>query len=46
MYNLGSYRETGDSGFNYGTNKLTQISAMLFQGHHTEHPTPQASAVP
>ena len=36
----------GDSGFNYGTNKLTQISAMLFQGHHTEHPTPQASAVP
>jgi hypothetical protein len=46
MYNLGSYGESGDSGFHYGTNKLTQISAMLFQGHHTEHPTPQASAVP
>ena len=46
MYNLGSYAESGDSGFHYGTNKLTQIAAMLFQGHHTEHPTPQASAVP
>jgi hypothetical protein len=46
MYNLGSYRESGDTGFNFGTNKLTQIAAMLFRGHHTDHPTPQASAVP
>jgi len=46
MYNLGGFRENGDTGFNYGTNKLTQIAAMLFQGHHTGTPTPQASAVP
>ena len=46
MYNLGGYAEMGDIGFHYGTNKLTQIASMLFQGHQTQQPTPQASAVP
>jgi hypothetical protein len=46
MYNLQNYGEKGNAGFRYGTNKLTQIAATLFQGHHTSTPHPQASAVP
>jgi hypothetical protein len=46
MYNLGSYDESGSTGFKYGTNKLTQIAAMLFQGQHTAAPHPLPSAVP
>jgi hypothetical protein len=46
MYNLGGYGGVGDAGFKYGSNKLTQIASILFQGHHTPAPTPQASAVP
>ena len=46
MYNLGGFRGVGDAGFKYGSNKLTQIASMLFQGRHTTAPTPQASAVP
>jgi hypothetical protein len=46
MYNLEGFGGVGDAGFDYGTNKLTQIASILFQGHHTEHPTAQASAVP
>jgi hypothetical protein len=46
MYNLEDYGNSGDAGFNFGTNVLTQISALLFQGHFTASPTPQASAVP
>jgi len=46
MYNLGGYGGVGDAGFKYGSNKLTQIASILFQGHHTAAPTPQASAVP
>jgi hypothetical protein len=46
MYNLGGFGGIGDAGFKYGSNKLTQIASILFQGHHTAAPTPQASAVP
>jgi hypothetical protein len=46
MYNLGSHDESGSTGFKYGTNKLTQIAAMLFQGQHTAAPHPLPSAVP
>lgn len=46
MYNLESYDENGNTGFKYGTNKLTQIAAMLFQGEHTAAPHPMPSAVP
>ncbi|HEX3390328.1 MAG TPA: serine hydrolase [Streptosporangiaceae bacterium] len=46
MYNLEGFRGVGDTGFKYGSNKLTQIASILFQGHHTTAPTPQASAVP
>jgi len=46
MYNLEGYGNEGDTGFDYGTNVLTQISSILFQGHDTTPPTPQASAVP
>lgn len=46
MYNLGSYDESGNAGFKYGTNKLTQIASLLFQGHHTPGPHPLPSAVP
>jgi hypothetical protein len=47
MYDLGSYGERGDTGFDFGTNALTQISALLFKGHRTVMaPAPQASAVP
>ncbi len=45
-YNLGSFGENGDTGFKFGTNKLTQIAAILFQGHHTSTPHPLPSAVP
>jgi len=45
MYNLGSYDESGNTGFEYGTNKLTPIAAMLFPGQH-HRPTPLPSAVP
>jgi hypothetical protein len=45
-YNMGSFGENGNTGFKFGTNKLTQIAAMLFQGQHTGTPHPQASAVP
>ena len=46
MLNLQGYDESGSSGFRFGTNKLTQIAAMLFQGHHTPSPHPLPSAVP
>lgn len=46
MYNLESYNESGSTGFKYGTNKLTQIAAMLFRGQHTAAPHPLPSAVP
>lgn len=46
MYNLGNYGGDGDAGFDYGTNELTQIASILFQGHQTAQPNPQASAVP
>jgi hypothetical protein len=46
MYNLESYDESGSTGFKYGTNKLTQIAALLFQGQHTAAPHPLPSAVP
>jgi hypothetical protein len=46
MYNLEDYGAGGNAGFNYGTNVLTQISSLLFQGHFTAAPAPQASAVP
>ena len=46
MYDLQSFDENGNTGFKYGTNKLTQIAAMLFQGHHTPSPHPLPSAVP
>ena len=46
MYNLEGFGGVGDAGFKYGSNKLTQIASILFQGHHTAAPTPQASAVP
>jgi hypothetical protein len=45
-YNMGSFGMNGNTGFKFGTNKLTQISAMLFQGHHTGTPHPLPSAVP
>ena len=45
MYNLEGYGKAGTSrGFQYGSNKLTQIAAILFQGHYTAQPT--ASATP
>ena len=46
MYNLEGFGGVGDAGFKYGSNKLTQIASILFRGHHTAAPTPQASAVP
>lgn len=46
MYNLEGYGDAGDVGFNYGINTLTQIASILFQGHQTQQPTAQASAVP
>ena len=46
MYNLEGFGGVGDAGFKFGSNKLTQIASILFQGHHTAAPTPQASAVP
>jgi hypothetical protein len=46
MYNLESYDESGNTGFKYGTNKLTQIAAMLFQGQHTAAPHPLPTSVP
>ena len=46
MYNLDGYGGDGDAGFYYGTNKLTQIASLLFQGRHTAQPTPLPSAVP
>jgi hypothetical protein len=45
-YNMGGFGENGNTGFKFGTNKLTQIAAMLFQGHHTGTPHPLPSAVP
>jgi hypothetical protein len=45
-YDMGSFGENGNTGFQFGTNKLTQIAAILFQGHHTGAPHPAASAVP
>ena len=45
-YDMGSFGEDGNAGFKFGTNKLTQIAAILFQGHHTGTPHPLASAVP
>jgi hypothetical protein len=45
-YNMGSFGDVGNAGFKFGTNKLTQIAAMLFQGHHTGTPHPLPSAVP
>lgn len=46
MYNVGSYGAGVNGGFTFGTNALTQIASLLFQGHQTTPPTPQASAVP
>jgi len=46
MYNLEGYGDADDVGFNYGINTLTQIASILFQGHQTQQPTAQASAVP
>ncbi len=46
MYNVGSYGAGVNGGFAFGSNALTQIAALLFQGHQTTPPTPQASAVP
>ena len=46
MYNLEGYGDADDVGFTYGTNTLTQIASILFQGHQTQQPTAQASAVP
>jgi hypothetical protein len=46
MYDQQSHDQSGNTGFRYGTNKLTQIAAMLFQGHHTPSPHPLPSAVP
>ncbi len=46
-YDLQNYGQNGNTGFRYGSNKLTQIAALLFQGHHTPlTPRPQPSAVP
>ena len=44
--NLHNYGGTGPRGFFYGTNTLTQIASILFQGHHTAAPHPQPSYVP
>jgi hypothetical protein len=46
MDNLHDYGGTGPRGFFYGTNTLTQIASILFQGHHTTAPHPQPSYVP
>jgi len=46
MYNLEGYGDADDVGFSYGINTLTQIASILFQGHQTQQPTAQASAVP
>ena len=46
MYDLQGFDENGNTGFKYGTNKLTQIAALLFQGQHTPAPHPLPSAVP
>ncbi len=46
MYNLEGYGGHGDAGFDYGTNELTQIASLLFQGRPTARPTPLPSAVP
>ncbi len=46
MYNVEGYGNTGDAGFNYGINSLTQIASILFQGHQTTQPVAQPSAVP
>jgi hypothetical protein len=46
MYDLQGFGENGNTGFRYGTNKLTQIAALLFQGQHTPAPHPLPSAVP
>ncbi len=46
MYNLEGYGGHGDAGFGYGTNELTQIASLLFQGRPTARPTPLPSAVP
>jgi hypothetical protein len=45
MYELDGYG-SGDAGFKYGTDKLTQVASLLFQGHFTAAPNPEASAVP
>jgi hypothetical protein len=46
MYNLERYGGHSDVGFDYGTNELTQIASLLFQGHYTARPTPLPFAVP
>jgi hypothetical protein len=46
MDNVHGYGGTGPRGFFYGTNTLTQIASILFQGHHTTAPHPQPSYVP
>jgi hypothetical protein len=46
MDNVHDYGGTGPRGFFYGTNTLTQIASILFQGHHTTAPHPQPSYVP
>ena len=46
MYNLRGYGGHSDVGFDYGTNELTQIASLLFQGHYTARPTPLPFAVP
>jgi len=46
MYNLDGYGGHGDAGFEYGTNEVTQIASLLFQGRHTARPSPLPSAVP
>jgi hypothetical protein len=46
MYDLQGFDQDGNTGFKYGTNKLTQIAALLFQGQHTAAPHPLPSAVP
>jgi hypothetical protein len=43
MDDLNGYGSDGDSGFTVGSNTLTQIASMLFQGHDTAEPTVQAT---
>ena len=44
MYNLEGYGAAGTSkGFDYGSNRLTQVASLLFQGRYTSHPTAVAT---